>query len=334
MGGRGGRLALSVRRCDAGALLVSAALLTSAAPTANGPAQARELRGVAAVDAALAVREVAPGVYVHFGQPLALDAPGHDDIANIGFIVGERCVAVIDTGGSTRIGRALRAAVRARSRLPICYVINTHGHVDHVLGNSAFRPDGAQFVGHSQLAAALNRSRRFLVQQYAGDLDQPPTPGQIIEPGIKVQEDYDLDLGRRHLALHAWPLAHSDCDLTMLDLKTGTLWAGDLLFRGRLPAVDGSVRGWLAALDELARWRVRRTVPGHGPLTVRLAAALEPERGYLRALDSGVRAALANGSSLQQAIDQVAAEQASRWSLWSVTHPRNVARVYQQMQWQ
>ena len=323
-----------MRRRDAGALLLSAALLTAAVPFMNGRLHAHELRGEAGADVALAVREVAPGVYVHQGYALALDAPGHDDIANIGFIVGEHCVAIIDTGGSTRIGRALRAAVRQRSRLPICYVINTHGHVDHVLGNVAFRTEGAQFVGHIRLAAAMHRSRQFFLQQYAGDLDQPPSPGQIIEPELKVQEDYDLNLGGRHLRLHAWPLAHSDCDLTVLDLKTGTLWSGDLLFRGRLPAVDGSVSGWLAALDELARWRVRLTVPGHGPITPHLAAALEPERGYLRALDSGVRAALAKGNSMQQAIDQVAAGQASRWSLWSATHPRNVARVFQQMQWQ
>ena len=94
---------------------------------------------------AFAIREVAPGVLVHLGQPLALDAPGHDDIANIGFIVGKRCVAVIDTGGSMRIGRALHAAIRQRTRLPICYVINTHVHVDHVLGNAAFQQDRPEF---------------------------------------------------------------------------------------------------------------------------------------------------------------------------------------------
>src|SRR5450631_4256021 len=52
----------------------------------------------------------APGVFLHTGRQLALDVPGHDDIANIGFVVGEKCVAVIDTGGSVGIGRALRAA--------------------------------------------------------------------------------------------------------------------------------------------------------------------------------------------------------------------------------
>src|SRR5271155_2016062 len=109
----------------------------------------------------LAVDELAPGVYMHRGAQLPLDVPGHDDIANIGFIVGSRCVAVIDTGGSVRIGRALHAAIRRSTSLPICYVINTHVHVDHVLGNVAFKDDAPTFVGHAELAAALERSREF-----------------------------------------------------------------------------------------------------------------------------------------------------------------------------
>src|SRR5580658_6389841 len=122
---------------------------------------------------AFTLDEIAPGVFVHPGKALALDAPGHDDIANIGFVVGARCVAVIDTGGSVRVGRALRAAIRTRTSLPVCYVINTHVHVDHVLGNAAFRQQGTEFLGHAQLPDALTRSREFFLKNYAADLDTP-----------------------------------------------------------------------------------------------------------------------------------------------------------------
>jgi len=73
----------------------------------------------AAVRDGFNLSEPAPGVFVHIGRPLPLDAPGHDDIANLGFIVGKTCVAVIDTGGSAGIGRKLRAAVAAHTSLPI-----------------------------------------------------------------------------------------------------------------------------------------------------------------------------------------------------------------------
>jgi quinoprotein relay system zinc metallohydrolase 2 len=282
----------------------------------------------------LSMDEPAAGVYVHRGAQLPLDAPGHDDIANIGFIVGSRCVAVIDTGGSVRIGRALRAAVRRRTSLPICYVINTHVHVDHVLGNAAFKDDRPSFVGHAALAPAIVRSRPYFVKEYAQDLDAPAAPGQVIGPDRLVDTELALDLGDRPLTLHAWPTAHTDCDLTIYDQKTSTLWTGDLLFIERLPALDGSLVGWIAAVDRLAAQRAKLVVPGHGPPTARAAESFAHERSYLESLLEGVRRELAAGESLQDAMLRVGGEQKSGWLLWDQVHPRNVARAYEELEWE
>jgi len=278
--------------------------------------------------------EQAPGVYVHLGKQLPLDVPGHDDIANIGFIVGRRCVAVIDTGGSVSVGRALRTLIRQHTPLPICYVINTHVHVDHVLGNFAFKDDGASFVGNAVLADAMQRSRRFFVTEYGGDLDAPPSVDQVIGPDRLVEGEITLDLGDRPLLLHAWPKAHTDSDLTVLDERTATLWTGDLVFRGRLPALDGSIIGWISVIDVLAGSKALLIVPGHGGVTRNLAAALVPERRYLQALAAGVRREFSEGKSMQDAIDHVAETERPYWLLWDEVHPRNVARAYQELEWE
>lgn len=279
--------------------------------------------------------QVAPGVFVHLGRPLALDAPGHDDIANIGFVVGTRCVAVIDSGGSVRIGRALRAAVHQHSALPVCYLINTHVHVDHVLGNAAFRDEQPQFVGHAGLTAALARSRDFFLKNYAADLEAPAAPAEIIggDRGVEIGRDLSLDLGGRRLTLRAWPKAHSDCDLTAYDELTGTLFTGDLLFVARTPVVDGSIKGWLTVEAGLAAVSAKHVVPGHGAPGRDLRASLAPQRRYLTALLEGVRAQLAQGKPLQEAVRDVPADDA-RWLLLAQTHPRNVARVYQELEWE
>jgi quinoprotein relay system zinc metallohydrolase 2 len=279
--------------------------------------------------------QIATGVFVHQGRPLPLDAPGHDDIANIGFVTGTRCVAVIDTGGSVRIGRALRQAIGEHTALPICYVINTHVHVDHVLGNFAFRADRPQFVGHALLGAALLRSRELFLRDYAKDLEQPPRPEQIVGPDLQIPigKAVDLDLGSRHLLLRAWPRAHTDCDLTVYDTASGTLWTGDLLFVGRTPAIDGSIKGWLAIMATLGADPVRHFVPGHGAAGNDLPKALAPEQRYLQALLTQVRDDIARGKPLQDALKDPYPE-SREWLLWDTTHPHNVSRVYQELEWE
>src|SRR5262245_62110841 len=120
---------------------VTALLLLALALLGAAPARAQE---------PLPVKEVAPGVFVHQGRYEIFTPRNSGDPSNSGFIIGKDAVAVIDTGGSEQVGAALLAAVRARTQLPIKYVINTHMHPDHVFGNAAFMSVKPVYVGHAK----------------------------------------------------------------------------------------------------------------------------------------------------------------------------------------
>jgi quinoprotein relay system zinc metallohydrolase 2 len=289
--------------------------------------------------APFAVTEVQPGVFVHSGA-LEYWAPANrGDVANIGFVVGSRCVAVIDTGGTPGIGRALRAAVERTTPLPICYVINTHAHPDHVLGNAAFADAGRtapRFVAAARFTHALAARAPHYLNALQREFGIHLPPAAIIYPTIVVDKSLDIDLGDRVLTLQAWPTAHTDNDLTVYDRRTRTLFAADLLFVRHLPALDGSLRGWIAVMAELKRLDVASVVPGHGPISRDWPAILQAQGNYLNGLLRDTRAAIKNRQTIQQAIAGIASpsSSSSNWLLTDRFHRRNVTAAYAELEWE
>ena len=287
-----------------------------------------------AAESPLAVRQVAPGVFVHQGAHEEMTAANMGAIANTGFIVGERCVAVIDTGGSLENGRRLRLSISHETSLPVCYVINTHVHPDHVFGNAAFKRDAPAFVGHEHLAAAMLARREHYRRSLARLLGERAASGsELIAPTQAVASDMSIDLGGRVLELHAWPTAHTDTDLTVLDRASGTLWLGDLLFERRVPSLDGSLKGWLAAMESLRGVPARLVIPGHGAPSADWPGAMRDQERYLRALLRDVRQAIKDKKTLSQAVADAAGDERPRWLLFDDYHPRNVTAAYTELEW-
>jgi len=289
---------------------------------------------VANAAGAFSLTEIAPGVYAHEGKTSLMTRENLGDIANLGAIVGDDAVAVIDTGGSLIEGRAFLAALRQKTQKPIRYVINTHAHPDHTFGNGAFLETGATFVGHKNLPRALAARGPHYLAAFRGQMGDALDGVTIVAPTVTVDETTTLDLGHRELVLQAWRTAHSECDLTILDIKSGVLFSGDLLFLQHVPVVDGSLLGFLDVADRLAAIKATQVVVGHGPLPAPWPKALEDQRAYLMRLTADLRAAIKKGDGVAAAAKTAGAEEREKWRLFDDYNARNATAGFAELEWE
>ncbi|MFA6121644.1 MAG: quinoprotein relay system zinc metallohydrolase 2 [Sideroxydans sp.] len=280
------------------------------------------------------ILNIAPGIYVHHGEHKDLAPHYGGDICNISFVVGEKGIAVIDTGGSPAVGRQLRKAIRKVSKKPILYVINTHVHPDHALGNAAFKQDKPTFVGHDKLADAMSQRKEVYLRNQVEWVGADAAGTEMIAPTLAVSTTHELDLGGRSLQLTAYPVAHSPSDLSVFDTASNTLWTGDLLFIERLPSVDGNVLSWLEVIERLRNVASTRIVPGHGSVTTNGGAALDDEKRYLTTLLNDVRSAIKQGQSMEETIETAARSEQGKWLLFDITNRRNIARIFPMLEWE
>jgi quinoprotein relay system zinc metallohydrolase 2 len=281
----------------------------------------------------LTTHEVAAGIHIRVGADEESTAMNAGGIANVGFIVGREAVAVADPGGSLADGARLREAIRAITQLPIRYVILSHVHPDHIFGAGAFAEDRPVYVGHERLPRALAERGEY----YRNRLDQvlgKGAAGSVVTPTMLVRDHAQIDLGDRVLSLTAHSIAHTDCDLSILDRQTRTLLPADLLFVRRVPSLDGSLPGWLKELAALQALPAKLAVPGHGPAAVKWPDGAADLERYLDALLRETRQAVAQGVNISAAVETVAQSERGRWALFDDYHGHNVTKAFKELEWE
>ena len=265
------------------------ALHASAACAASEPVQAQQ---------------VADGAWFVQGEAALGSAANRNFISNAGFIVTPQGVVVIDGLGSPALAEELVAAVRRVTPLPIRHVIVTHYHADHIYGLQVFKDLGATVIAHRAGLDYLNSdtAQRRLVASREELYPWVDERTRLVPADRWLEADTVLDLGGDKLHIrHAGP-AHTPEDLVVYAERSQVLFAGDLVFRGRIPFVgQADSRGWIDALSGLIALQPRTIVPGHGPASVDPVPDLEMTRDYLVFLRKSMGEAAANLEPFEEA---------------------------------
>jgi glyoxylase-like metal-dependent hydrolase (beta-lactamase superfamily II) len=156
----------------------------------------------------------------------------------------------------------------------------------------------------------------------------------VVVPSLTVATTAELDLGGRVVTLTAHGPAHTDNDLSLLDRQTETLFPADLLFVGRVPSLDGSLKGWLDELSRLKGMPAKRAVPGHGPASVEWPGAAADLERYLGVLLEETRRAVADNIGIEAAVETVALAERGSWALFDDYNGRNVTKAYKELEWE
>ena len=289
------------------------------------------------------VTEIGDSTFVFTGLIDDFSKKNLGHISNYGFVVGNKCVAVIDTGGSKNTGLALLRYIRKTTSKPICFVINTHAHPDHVGGNSVFKDlnPKPEFIAHERYEAALSsRFKTFNKRMYElMGMDNVVVPEPITR---EIIDNLEIDLGGRKLFLKAWKTSHTDNDLTVFDVHNKVLWTGDLLFVDHMPVLDGNLTNWIKTTEEITKpahsgskgIQVKFIVPGHGKYQEIDSKKLGNQKKYLTKLYDLTKKAIAKGMPIREAVQKVSIEIKDGWRLSELFNKRNVTSAYAEIEWE
>jgi len=271
------------------------------------------LASLAVLSASLACAEDAPAMVAkkvsasawYVEGVSALGSPANQDfISNAGFVVTQTGVVVIDALGSPALASRLVEEIHKVTPLPITHVIVTHYHADHVYGLQTFKALGARIVAHQAAREYLNsETARLRLEVSRKDLAPwVNADTHLVQADEWIDGPKDLTVGGIVFKIKPVGPSHTPEDLVIYLPQEKVLFAGDLVFRSRIPYVgQADSRHWIAALEQLLAFDAQIIVPGHGPFSEEARKDMQLTRDYLVYLRAAMERAAKNMDPFEEA---------------------------------
>jgi glyoxylase-like metal-dependent hydrolase (beta-lactamase superfamily II) len=253
-------------------------------------------------------------------------------MSNAGFVVTKEGVVVIDTLGTPALADAMLKQIRKVTRAPVKYVIVTHYHADHYYGIQVFKDAGAEIWAHEGAQGVIGSEAAKLRFDQRKETLAPwvsETTQRFPEPDRWLSGDTDFKLGGIEFNIRHVGPAHSPEDLVVYVKQDGALYAGDLVFKGRVPFVgDADSKAWLTALDKLIAFKPRLLVPGHGGASNTPMSDLTLTRDYLTYVRAEMAKAVEDLVPFEEAYEKTDWSKYERLPAFREAHRRNAYNTY------
>ncbi len=231
-------------------------------------------------------------------------------VPNVGYVVGDNAVLVIDTGLGPPNGKAVYEVAKKLAGDKQLYLVSTHIHPEHDLGAQSF-PATTKLIRSTDEIKDIAESGLSLANAFAkrSEVHAELLKGaEFRKADITFEKDYDLDLGGVHARLTAMGANHTLGDTIIWIESERVLFSGDIAMRAQpaFASIHSSRRQWLASLDKLEALKPAIIVPSHGP-TGDGTVFINGYRTYLVEIRDRTEAEKRAGRNVDQTVEAVTA---------------------------
>jgi cyclase len=221
-----------------------------------------------AVQAADGLTKVSGSIYAYADVKNA--APQNSFGANTGIIIGQDFLVAIDSLISSREAQRFLQDIQKISQKPIKFLVNTHYHLDHSLGNSEFARLGASIIAQENDQKNMHRAGEGMLHyaKQSGLSDQDLHGTKLAYPTLSFADRVTLNLGNKQVELLYMGPSHTTGSVLVFVPQEKVLFTGDILFTDCHPFLgDANIAGWIKVLDYIMTMDVDKIIPGHGPVS-------------------------------------------------------------------
>lgn len=288
---------------------------------------------VSADDLVLKPVRVAADIYAVIGD-LAGQTYENDGLNNnLGFVVTEKGVLVINTGPSQRVAKALHAAIQKTTKQPIKWVVNVNSQNHYWLGNDYFKTLGATLIASKEGERVMREMGAQQLEANQTLLKEKAAGTKLTYPTDLVTDKREMKLGKAVVQLLHFGPAHTPGDLVVWLPDQKILFSGDIIYTERLLAVIpiGNSANWIEAFDKLAALNPKIVVPGHGKPTT-MDRARRDTRDYLSFLRAEAKRVLDSTGSMQDAVEKTDQSRFRSLVNFDLLARRNMNQVFQEVE--
>ena len=262
--------------------------------------------------------------YYFYGKEEYFSKENGGNIANASFIITANSVILIDTGSSKSYGEQVKKQIEKITSKPIKYILNTHHHPDHFLGNSAFSSSDIYAAEFTKNEIEQNGDLYIvnLVNLVGEAMNNTKikAPNQVLTTKTLNLDGYKLDI--LHLD------GHTQSDIAIYDENTKILYASDLVFNKRtLTTPHANMQNWIKSLQELEKINYSVLVPGHG-LTSKTKEPIKENIAYLNYLDSTLKSSLKEGLDVFEILEKPIPKEFESFTMFKEEFERSVINLY------